>query len=212
MGRCNRAGLFWTYRRRLASPPAKPDRIVRRELSRRRVVAPRPHVVEPAAIARYAELPDERERIRNAPRAGKQPPEGQIAVTGDQSAGRIGQTDRRAQRVELVIIRPAWRDLADQPQAVGIAGNQAAGARVLPDQIAQPGRIDQVLGRLAVVDRGDLISQGVVLVDPAIGRRGDARRAGSASCTRNSWCRMRPSSRPGRRWRCTCRSWFRRTT
>ena len=94
--------------------------------------------IEPAAVARHAILAHERERIRHAPRAREQPTERQVAVAGNHATRRIGQAHRRAQPIEVVVIRPARRDLAHQPQAIGVAGDQAARAVYWPTTFPSP--------------------------------------------------------------------------
>ena len=75
--------------------------------------------------------------LADAPRAGEQAAEGRVGVAGHQAARRVRQPDRRAQGIELVVIRAAGRDLAHQAQPVGVAGDQAARARVLADEVAR---------------------------------------------------------------------------
>src|SRR5271157_5506913 len=92
----------------------KPKGIRTHECSSHGVVYAGSHVVEPTAIARDPMLTNERERVGCSARTREQTAEGKVAVAGDDSAGRVGQADRRAQSVEVVVVRAAGRDLARQ--------------------------------------------------------------------------------------------------
>ena len=145
------------------STPAKPERIVRHKLPRARVVIPSPHVNQPVPIARNPILPHKRKRIRN-PRADRRDlAEGIVAVLVDVRPRRIRDPDRRALEVVVVVVRRSARaDLADQPQAIGEMSDQVPRTVELRRDVPQAEGIDQVVRRLAVGGRGDLVAEGIV--------------------------------------------------